>query len=141
MFSRIVEGKGTNQYVDVWYEKSGTPSPDDNDSPLIIPPLPSKPVMSIGLFRFLWTKAFEYVHEAEEMILCGYSLPDADRFALSLFSNFTNSRLKKVTVVDPDPSILGKWRDLLSRRGVSSPEWTWHDDFSEFTNRIDFSEP
>jgi hypothetical protein len=132
----IIEGTITDDWIDVWYEDKGMPSPKDKCSPLIIPPLPIKPVMDIGLFRFLWTKAYEYLHEAEEIIVCGYSLPETDQHALSLFSNFHNINLKKVTVVDPDPAILGKWRNLFERSNVSKADWMWYKDFSKFVNSL-----
>ena len=64
--------RGT-QFVDpIWYSRVGTPAPTDSSSPLIMPPLPVKPITHVSLFRFLWTRAYEYLHEAEEIVICGY---------------------------------------------------------------------
>lgn len=120
----------------VWHDAKDLPSPDDNISPVIMPPLPIKPITTIKLFNFLWTKAYEYLHEAEELIICGYSLPEGDRLAISLFSNFTNKNLQKVTVIDPEPSILKKWRDLINRKNVSRPLWQYYADFTEYVDAI-----
>jgi len=121
----------------IWFEPSRVPSPDDDDSPLIIPPIPTKPITQYSLFRFLWTKAYEYLHEAEEIIICGYSLPIADSLAASLFSNFSNKNLREVTVVDPDPAILTKWRGLLRRTNVSKRlKWNYHSDFVEYVDQM-----
>ena len=136
-FNKLVNKSHSNEevyYLDsVWYSRSGSPSPSDNTSPLIIPPLPLKPITQIKLFCFLWTKAYEYLHEAKELIICGYSLPDADYLAQSLFGNFSNKSIKQVTVVDPDPSILKKWRNLLRRKNVNTKaRWTYYESFEEY---------
>ena len=134
----IVNGETTenDEYIidSVRYSKKGTPSPDDDSSPLIIPPLPVKPITTIRLFCFLWTKAYEYLHEAEELVICGYSLPDADRLAQSMFANFTNKKLTSITIIDPNPEILRKWRDLFRRKSISNKaRWTYCEDFKEYT--------
>lgn len=117
----------------VWHSGRGTPSPNEDASPLIIPPLPVKPITSIKLFCFLWTKAYEYLHEARELVICGYSLPEADRLAQSMFANFTNKKLKSIIIVDPNPEILSKWRDLFRRSSISNDaRWTYFESFSEY---------
>lgn len=140
-FEKIVRTVGNNESeyeIDsIWYSKIGTPSPQDGSSPLIMPPLPVKPITSISLFRFLWTKAYEYLHEADEIVICGYSLPDADRLAQSMFANFTNKTVKQITIVDPNPGILRKWRDLLRRKTINSKaRWMYHEDFGEYVNNL-----
>jgi hypothetical protein len=37
-----------------------------------------------------------------------------------MFASFRNKNLESVTIVDPNPDILKKWRDLLRRRSVNS---------------------
>jgi hypothetical protein len=121
----------------IWHSRVGTPSPGDDSSPLIMPPLPVKPITRVRLFCFLWTKAYEYLHEAEEIVICGYSLPDADRLAQSMFANFSNTKVKQITVVDPNPSILSKWRGLLRRRRVNpKARWMYYEDFREYVDSI-----
>lgn len=117
----------------IWFSKSKIPSPEDSESPVVIPPLPVKPITSISLFEWLWTKAYEYLHEAEEIVVCGYSLPNTDRMATSLFSNFENQNLRKITVVDKDPTVLNKWRGLLRRNGISNARWSYCETFEEYT--------
>jgi hypothetical protein len=121
----------------VWYAKKGTPSPEEDSSPLIIPPLPSKPITYVKLFCFLWTKAYEYLHEAEEIVICGYSLPEADQLAQSMFANFANKKLSAVTIIDPDPSIMRKWRDLLRRKSISqNARWHYYESFTEYVTSV-----
>lgn len=137
-FSRSI-GETTptdDPYISVWCDKTSAPSPADNTYPLIVPPLAAKPLSQIGIFRYLWTKAYEYLFEAREIIVCGYSLPEFDQFAKSLFANFSNKRLDKVTVVDPDPQILKKWQQLLKRGNVPDVEWAWADDFTKFVKKM-----
>ncbi|BAZ92643.1 polyribonucleotide nucleotidyltransferase [Thiohalobacter thiocyanaticus] len=141
-FEQIVAGKSNEEKAyrieSIWMSKRGTPAPHDDSSPLIIPPLPQKPITRIELFCFLWTKAYEYLHEAEELIICGYSLPDTDNLAQSLFSNFTNRKLKNITIVDPNPGIMKKWRDLMRRKNVNpGARWSYFESFEEYMSVMD----
>jgi hypothetical protein len=134
---RCQPGNEENYYIDpIWYSKVGTPAPEDQSSPLIMPPLPVKPITHVSLFRFLWTTAYEYLHEASELVICGYSLPDADRMAQSMFANFGNKSLTQITVVDPNTEVLAKWRALLRRRNVSRAKWTYYEDFDEYVRAM-----
>ena len=139
-FSKIIKQEWERQtpyfIEDIWFRKTGCPKPSDGVSPCIIPPIDSKPITSISLFRFLWTSACEYLHECKELFVCGYSLPPTDALASSLFKEFNNSRLETVTVIDPDPSIMTKWRRLLSRRNVNDARWVYFADFGEFVKSI-----
>jgi hypothetical protein len=96
-------------------------------------PLPQKPITQIRLFCFLWTLAYEYLHEARELIICGYSLPETDKLAHSMFSNFANKKLKSITIVDPNPYIMHKWRDLFRRSSINNrARWSYYESFTEF---------
>lgn len=116
----------------IWCSNT-VPTPPDNDAPLIIPPLPQKPITSVAIFRYLWTYAYEYLHECKELVICGYSLPDADTLAVSMFSNFSNLNLRKITIIDPNVAVIQKWKDLLSRRQIRDKAvWTYYDDFTQY---------
>lgn len=132
IIGQVYQDDRIHQIENVSLADGRCPSPDDNNSPCIIPPLPSKPITRISLFNFLWTKAYEYLHEAKELVICGYSLPPTDRLAVSMFGNFSNSHLKKVTIIDPNPDVVKKWRILLDRKKVASTEWIYHTDFKEY---------
>jgi len=137
-FSRSIgeSNPADDPYIHVWCDRTGAPSPADRIYPLIIPPLAAKPLSQIGIFRYLWTKAYEYLFEAREIIVCGYSLPEFDQFAKSLFANFTNRRMVKITVVDPDPQIIKKWQLVLKRGNLPDVEWVWADDFKKFVSKM-----
>lgn len=139
-FEKIIKGSPTPadpEWLDpVWLSSVGTPRPDETVYPLMIPPLPVKPITSVSLFQYLWTVAYEYLHEAQSIVVCGYSLPDADRLAWSLFGNFSNRALKAVTVVDPNPAVLSKWRTLFQRRSVAVARWEYFDDFAEYVKTL-----
>ena len=103
--------------------------------PLIIPPTPSKPVSKIDVFRQLWEKAFEYLSTTNRLIIYGYSLPDIDNLASSLFCSFENKAIKEIVVIDPDPLIFKKWKYVLTRKKINSKaRWSYFLDFFEFCN-------
>jgi len=135
-FNRIIDSKyrakSKDSFIDIWYAEKGYPSPSDSVSPFIIPPLNTKPITEIGMLKYLWTKAYEYLHEAKELIICGYSLPNTDRLAYSMFSNFTNKSISKVTIVDPNTAVLGKWKELFNRNNIEIKEWVWVSDFYDY---------
>ncbi|MCG5534352.1 SIR2 family protein [Halorhodospira sp. 9621] len=140
-FETIVQGnhdsKNKQKIEVVWQSSTGTPAPDDDASPLIIPPLPQKPITQVSLFQYLWTKAYEYLHEAHEIVICGYSLPQTDNLAQSLFANFSNQNLHTVTVIDPNPGIMKRWRDLFRRKNVpAGTRWRYFEDFGEYIDAV-----
>lgn len=61
-----------------------SPAPDEERTPLIIPPVPNKPITTISLFTSLWTRASEYLEGARHIVICGYSLPETDTLAKTL---------------------------------------------------------
>mgnify|MGYP006076713289 CR=1 FL=1 len=103
--------------------------------PLIIPPIPQKPITSVSIFRYLWSYAFEYLTEAQNIILVGYSLPPTDRLAVSLFSNFKNKKLNNLTIIDPNEKVLGRWIKLFKRVGVREHDVHYFQDFNEYISR------
>jgi hypothetical protein len=90
------------------------------------------------LFQFLWTKAAEYLSKCEELIICGYSLPATDSLAGSLFGSFENQKIQSVTIIDPSPEILMKWKKLLNRKGIATNTWNYFSDLDEFLRHKGF---
>jgi len=109
-----------------------SPLPSDSNSPLIIPPIPNKPLTRVSLFKFLWSTAFEYLHEAKRIIIIGYSCPNTDSLAKVLFSHFTNKGLREIIVVDPDPIILKKYRELIELPKNNKIQWKYFGSFEDY---------
>lgn len=129
-YRRVLRGEETD-LGKIWYD-TDCPSIDDDHSPCIIPPIEAKPVTKPSLFKDLWSKAHQYLGRCRELYVCGYSLPHTDAFAASLFKNFQNDRLERVTVIDADASVMERWRSLLAREDVSKAKWSYYSDFAEF---------
>ena len=122
-------------YIDKMWIDHRICRPQDDETPLIIPPLPQKPITSIAIFRYLWTYAYEYLYEARNIVVAGYSLPPADTLAVSLFSKFKNTTINNLTIVDPNEEVLGKWIKLFRRNGIKSHEVHYHPDFFEYIEK------
>lgn len=118
--------------VDIWSEDHACPDPDDSVSPLIIPPIPNKPITAASIFLHLWTRAYEYLHEAKELVIVGYSCPLTDTLARTMFSHFDAHRLERVTIVDPDALALARYRALMAPKTAASAKWSYFSDFNEY---------
>lgn len=118
--------------IPIWISDGRCPSPDDDESPLIIPPVPEKPITRASIFSFLWTQAFEYLHEARRIVLVGYSCPPTDTLAQAMFCHIRARRAEEVVIVDPNPEIITRYRDMLRHGLPASTRWTYFDDFVTF---------
>lgn len=128
----ITAAQVPKQRIVIWCDETQCPQPGAQVSPLIIPPIPNKPITASPIFSHLWRTAFEYLHEARELVIVGYSCPATDTLARTLFSHFDPTKLQKVTVVDPDGAALSKFRALLPGRVASKAKWTYSFDFNEY---------
>ncbi|HOI55195.1 MAG TPA: hypothetical protein PLP01_08100 [Phycisphaerae bacterium] len=117
---------------EIRFDDGEIPRPQDDDCPLIVPPLPTKPISTVSIFQYLWTRAYEYLYTAQKLVICGYSLPPADQMAVSMFSNFHNRDLQEVTIIDPSAAVLTRWRDLLRRSSVKVGNWRYCETFKEY---------
>jgi hypothetical protein len=115
----------------IWIDKK-VENPGNDIFPFIIPPIPDKPITNISIFRYLWTYAFEYLVECKELVISGYSLPETDNLAVSLFSKFENKNLRKITIIDPAPETVVKWNNLFNRKGIVNPKVEYYADFSSY---------
>jgi hypothetical protein len=86
--------------------------------PFIVPPTWNKGQHHQGIAP-VWAAAAEHLREAQQIVVCGYSLPDSDPFFRYLYALGTvgETRLKSFTVFDPDPSggVEKRFRSLLGR--------------------------
>ena len=62
----------------------------------------------------LWAMAIQAIQRSSNIVVIGYSLPDADSAAMTLFSSISN---KKVDIVNPSVGIRGHVSNLLNTRG------------------------
>jgi len=118
----------------VWCDQKTVPAPDDQISPLIIPPLPNKPITQIGIFKYLWMTAYEYLHHAKEIVIVGYSCPQTDSIAHAMFSHFNNSEVERVIIVDPDANMLSKYRGIFKNKTSKGVRWQYYETFEEYIN-------
>lgn len=90
--------------------------------PLIIPPVAEKSRFYANqTVRYLWGKAREYLKEAEEIYVIGYSLPDTDLTTKLLLQAACAGQTKTVYIVNND--MTGK-NNLLRRYRDAFPQGT-----------------
>lgn len=84
------------------------------EEPYVVPPIWNKTEYHEHL-KPVWQAATNELHEAENIIICGYSLPLTDQFFRFLYALGTvgQVRLKKFYVFDPNPEVGNRFRDLL----------------------------
>lgn len=133
-FDKMVLGTDINEDEKfVIYVSDKAPRPNDSESPLIIPPIPNKPITRIGLFKYLWQTAFEYIHEAKEIVIVGYSCPRTDTLARAMFTHFRSNNLQTISVVDPNAEVLRSYRDMIkSSQYPSKTRWNYYGSFEEY---------
>ena len=85
--------------------------------PMIIPPTWSKAEHHRQLAN-VWRKAAESLSTAENIIVCGYSLPESDYFFRYLFAigSMGDTTIKRFYVFDPDSRVESRFEDMLSER-------------------------
>jgi len=66
------------------------------------------------IFINMWRMAAEALRSANKVVIIGYSLPPADSAAWALL--LANCDATKTTVVNPDQSVMNRYRRLLSQR-------------------------
>lgn len=76
----------------------------------------------------IWEKAFKIVQQSSELIVIGYSLPEADAAAQAfLSSGVRSSQITSVTVVDSSPLVFDKFEILfkrkVDRKKITFREW------------------
>jgi NAD-dependent SIR2 family protein deacetylase len=82
-------------------------------SPVLVPPIWNKTTHHEQLGN-VWRQAAKELSEAQEIIICGYSMPESDAFFTYLFAlgSVGDEILNRVTVYDPDPHIEERFRRL-----------------------------
>lgn len=135
-FNQIIKGEVDRKIkIPIWSNDTKCPSPVDNESPLIIPPIPNKPITKARIFNFIWTTAFEYLHEAEKIVIVGYSCPETDSLAQSMFSQFRNKKVKEIVIVDPSPYTISRFSNLLSTCVNKNTKLQYYRGFNEYIDQ------
>lgn len=83
--------------------------------PLVVPPIYEKGPLYRRQIGGLWTRARQALEQAEELVVFGYSFPDADYGARSLLRGafHQNHALHAVSVIDLSPAVASRIAELL----------------------------
>tara|TARA_B110000046_G_scaffold163797_1_gene178958 strand:+ start:615 stop:1691 length:1077 start_codon:yes stop_codon:yes gene_type:complete len=132
-FESIIDGTcHSTDKITIWTDDTQSAKPDDGHSPLIIPPIPNKPITASPIFSHLWTKAFEYLHEAKKIVIVGYSCPATDVMAQSIFTQFRNMNTTDIYVVDPSADAMANYVELMHGQVKKNVRWHYYRGFSEY---------
>ena len=90
------------------------------DEPIIVPPTWNKGQYHEQL-ELVWRAAASELANAENIFICGYSLPDTDQFFRYLYAVGTmgEALLRRFWVYDPDTDVEARFRGLLGPMAVS----------------------
>lgn len=112
--------------------------------PSIVPPIASK-ILSVGgmprdgfvasghqrAMQLIWKSFQEYVSDATQLVIIGYSLPGTDASSVSVLRTFapnsTSRRRKRVLIVDKNPACVERYKRLVH----PDSKLVW-DDFKSF---------
>jgi hypothetical protein len=89
--------------------------------PLIVPPIYEKSSRISGILDPIWHSAQQAIEAAEEIIVFGYSFPDADISAKGLVRRGVHQgkNLRKIHVIDVNPNVAAKVCDILDTPAIS----------------------
>jgi hypothetical protein len=82
------------------------------------------------VFIRIWRLAAEALRSADRVAIIGYSLPPADSAAWTLL--LTNCDAARTTVVNPDPSVMDRYRRLLIQRLPKWANWPPPQNFADW---------
>ncbi len=82
------------------------------------------------MFIKMWRIAAEALRSANRVVIIGYSLPPADSAAWTLL--LTNCDAARTTVVNPDPSVMRRYRRLLNRHSPKMSDWLPPQSFADW---------
>lgn len=89
--------------------------------PLVVPPVNHKDAIIHAMISPLWSYAESVLEGAKHIITFGYSCPANDLGSVNLMrrSIGNNSVLKSLSVIDPDPDVLGRYARITNRACLS----------------------
>lgn len=83
--------------------------------PFVVPPVYEKSTQIRDVLQPVWREARDALRNADELVIFGYSCPDADQAARNMIKQafHKNSRIEHIHVVDPSPASSARLGDLL----------------------------
>jgi hypothetical protein len=86
--------------------------------PLIVPPIYEKASRYQQTIGPIWSRAHDAISEATRLIIFGYSFPETDYAARTLFRRciYGNEHLDDIAIIDTNPNIAGKVGVLIRAR-------------------------
>lgn len=134
----IDEPHKIKNYIPIWIDNDLIPSPDDAYSPLVVPPLPNKPITKVPIFCHLWQCASEYLQECKRIIIVGYRCPPTDTMAVSLLSSVRNTRLSEIVIVNPDASVMSTFQNIMGNSIPKGVKWLYYNSICSYveSNRL-----
>jgi NAD-dependent SIR2 family protein deacetylase len=89
------------------------------DAPYVVPPTWNKSQYH-GELESVWKAAARELSTAENIIVCGYSLPESDQFFRYLYALGTvgELRLKRLWVFDPNEAVGKRFKQLLGQAAI-----------------------
>lgn len=93
---------------------------------------PNKPITRSRLFRHLWLRFLDYLSEANTIVIIGYSCPETDVMARSIFTQFSNKNAKDIFIVDPSSDSMNNYVTLMGARVSKKARWHYCIGFDEY---------
>jgi hypothetical protein len=131
-FKDLISSNPNKEKIQIWHSNVVSNPKENKFSPLIIPPIPNKPITQSSIFNYIWQSAYEYMHEAKKIVIVGYSCPNTDNLARAMFSLFANKNIKEIIVVDPDAGILKNYKEMVNPKITKKVRWGYYSGFEEY---------
>lgn len=82
--------------------------------PIVVPPVSNKAAILHRCLESVWSRARTVLSEASEVIVFGYSCPEADHESANLLRRTTrlNSSLKDISIIDPSAATFQRFVEL-----------------------------
>ena len=87
--------------------------------PIIVPPVPHKSAIFHPAIRPLWLGASDRLKSATDVVIFGYSCPEADHESSNLIQRTLGSRkLETFSIIDPSPEVFTRFWELTKQERV-----------------------
>lgn len=107
--------------ADPYMVKSDQHGKTDAANPVIVPPIAGKVAVIPRQISEVWAAAEEHLRLATEVVIYGYSCPNADVESIHLLENtIANSdHCRHVSVINPDTSVVGRMSAIPKNKPVT----------------------